>query len=93
MAAERIGHAHAAAGSAGIAAMDVHANNRINILHHVRLSFSATHPSSDGIEAIRQVIFVPCKDGISHSERENMTQSDAAAGAAVLLRVLCQVAG
>ncbi len=161
--AEQIGQAHAPAGSAGIAALDVLPNNRINIPHHVRLSFSATHPASDGIEAIRaaitaaaarvaeqtrtrievepapvrpaidfdaalgaaveqaaadlgygtmrlrsraghdairmaafcrsQMIFVPCKDGISHSEREDMTESDAVAGAAVLLRVLCQLAG
>ena len=39
-----------------------------------------------------QMIFVPCEDGISHSERETMTRSDAAAGAAVLLRVLCRMA-
>jgi N-carbamoyl-L-amino-acid hydrolase len=161
--AEQVGQAHAPAGSAGIAAIDVLPNNRINIPHHVRLSFSATHPTSEGIEAIRasiviaaariagqtgtrieveavparpavdfdpdlanaveqaaadlgygtmrlrsraghdairmapfcrsQMIFVPCKDGISHSEREDMTQSDAAAGAAVLLLVLCQLAG
>ena len=160
--AERIGQAYAPEGSAGIAALDVLPNNRINIPHHVRLSFSATHPTRDGIESIRadlaaaaaaiaaqtgirielepapvrpsvdfdpaltravetaaadlgypamrlrsraghdavrmapvcptQMIFVPCKDGISHSEREDMTQSDAAAGAAVLLRVLQQTA-
>lgn len=161
--AERIGQAHAPAGSAGVAAIDVLPNNRINIPHHVRLSFSATHPSTAGIEAIRtaiataairiaaetgvtielepapvrpavdfdpalgdavdqaaatlglssmrlrsraghdairmapfcpsQMIFVPCKDGISHSEHEDMTQADAAAGAAVLLLVLRRQAG
>ena len=32
-----------------------------------------------------QMIFVPCKDGISHSEYEDCTQADAAAGADVLL--------
>ena len=161
--AEQIGQARAPAGSAGIAAIDVLPNNRINIPHHVRLSFSATHPEATGLEAMRaalaaaalrvagqtgmrielepaptrpaidfdpdlgdaveqaaaglgygtmrlrsraghdairmapfcrsQMIFVPCKDGISHSEQEDMTQADAAAGAAVLLRVLCQMAG
>ena len=161
--AERIGQAHAPAGSAGIAAIDVLPNNRINIPHHVRLSFSATHPTAEGIEAIRtalttaatsiatrtatqielepapvrpaidfdpalaaaveraaaalghpamrlrsraghdairmapfcpsQMIFVPCKDGISHNEREDMTQPHAAAGAAVLLHILRQQAG
>ncbi len=48
--AERIGQAYAPEGSAGIAALDVLPNNRINIPHHVRLSFSATHPTRDGIE-------------------------------------------
>lgn len=161
--AEQIGLAHAPAGSAGIAALDLLPNNRINIPHHVRMSFSATHPASEGIEAMRaaiaaaavrvaeqtgtrievelapvrpaidfdkalgatveqaaadlgygtlrlrsraghdairmakfcpsQMIFVPCKDGISHSEREDMTESDATAGAAVLLRMLCLLAG
>ena len=164
--AEAIGRAHAAdasgGGSAGVAAIEVLPNNRINIPHHVRLSFSATHPSSEGIAGIRaaiagaaagiaeqtgmridvedapvrpavdfdpglgaaveaaadalgfgtlrlrsraghdairmapfcrtQMIFVPCKDGISHSELEDMTQEDAAAGAAVLLRVMRQEA-
>ncbi len=160
--AEQIGRAHAPAGSAGIAALEVLPNNRINIPHHVRVSFSATHPSGDGIEAMRaaiaaaavrvarqtgtrievepapvrpaidfdpalgaaveraaaelgygtmrlrsraghdairmaafcrsQMIFVPCKDGVSHSEREDMSESDAAAGASVLLQVLRQQA-
>jgi len=164
-AAEAIGQAAAGdgAGSAGVAAMEVWPNNRINIPHHVRLSFSATHPTMEGIEGIRaavagaadrvagesgmrialedapvrpavdfdrglgaavqraadalgygtlrlrsraghdairmapfcrsQMIFVPCKDGISHSELEDMTPGDAEAGAAVLLRVVCEEAG
>ena len=161
--AEAIGLAYAPAGSAGVAAVEVWPNNRINIPHMVRLSFSATHPTREGIEGISaaiaaaaarvtarsgmrvdvetapvrpavdfdaglgeaveraagvlgygtmrlrsraghdairmapfcrsQMIFVPCKDGISHSEFEDMTQADAAAGAAVLLRVLCEEAG
>lgn len=152
----------AGAGSAGVAAMEIFPNNRINIPHHVRLSFSATHPTVMGIEGIRaaigaaaarvalemglrvdmedapvrpamdfdaglgaaveraagalgletmrlrsraghdairmapfcpsQMIFVPCKDGISHSELEDMTQADAAAGAAVLLQVVAEAA-
>ena len=161
-AAEAIGRAHAPEGSAGVAAMEVSPNNRINIPHHVRLSFSATHPTQAGIDGIRaeiaaaaalvaaqsgmrvevedapvrpavdfdrelgaaveraagalglgtmrlrsraghdairmapfcrsQMIFVPCKDGISHSELEDMTAADAAAGAAVLLRVVMEAA-
>ena len=31
------------------------------------------------------MIFVPCKDGISHNEAESATQGDCAAGADVLL--------
>ena len=162
-AAEAIGVAATQGGSAGVAAIEVLPNNRINIPHHVRLSFSATHPTTEGIEGIRaaitatavrvaaergvrievedapvrpavdfdaglgaaveraaaglgfttmrlrsraghdairmapfcpsQMIFVPCKDGISHSEFEDMTQADAAAGAAVLLRVAMEAAG
>ena len=166
-AAEAIGREAASdaagAGSAGVAAAEVWPNNRINIPHHVRLSFSATHPTHAGIEGIRaaitaaaarvaaesgmrvdledapvrpavdfdaglgaaveraagalglgtmrlrsraghdairmapfcrsQMIFVPCKDGISHSELEDMSEADAAAGAAVLLRVVLGEAG
>lgn len=162
-AAEGIGRAAAPAGSAGVAALEVSPNNRINIPHHVRLSFSATHPTTAGIAGIRtalaeaavrvaaetgirvemedapvrpavdfdaglaaaveraahglgygtmrlrsraghdairmaavcrsQMIFVPCKDGISHSEFEDMTQEDAVAGATVLLRMVEEEAG
>lgn len=162
-AAEGIGVGATPEGSAGVAAMEVLPNNRINIPHYVRLSFSATHPTVAGIDGIRaaivaaavrvaaetgirvevedapvrpavdfdaglaaavervaaglglgtmrlrsraghdairmagmcrsQMIFVPCKDGISHSEFEDMTREDAAAGAAVLLRVLVEAGG
>lgn len=33
------------------------------------------------------MIFIPCKDGISHNEGEEITQSDAAAGARWLAEV------
>ena len=162
VAIERIGRESAPAGSAGVATMDVWPNNRINIPHHVRMSYAATHPDRAGMAAIRaaiaqeaasiaartgvrieveaspdrdaidfdpalgalveraagelglstmslrtraghdairmapycptQMIFVPCKDGISHSELEDCTQADATAGAEVLLRsVLARV--
>ena len=161
-AAEAIGVSATDGGSAGVAAIEVLPNNRINIPHHVRLSFSATHPTAEGIEGIRaaitaaaarvaaergvrieveaapvrpavdfdaglgaaveraagalgletmrlrsraghdairmapfcpsQMIFVPCKDGISHSEFEDMTREDAAAGAQVLLQVVTEAA-
>ena len=39
------------------------------------------------------MIFVPCKDGISHNEAESATREDCAAGANVLLRTVLQLAG
>ena len=38
------------------------------------------------------MIFVPCKDGVSHSEAESATAADLAAGARVLAEVLVQSA-
>ncbi|MEH2509729.1 N-carbamoyl-L-amino-acid hydrolase [Nitrobacteraceae bacterium AZCC 1564] len=39
------------------------------------------------------MIFVPCKDGISHNEIEDATQTDCAAGANVLLHTVLSLAG
>lgn len=39
------------------------------------------------------MIFVPCKDGISHNELEDATQVDCAAGANVLLHTVLSLAG
>jgi N-carbamoyl-L-amino-acid hydrolase len=39
------------------------------------------------------MIFVPCKDGISHNEAESATKDDCAAGANVLLRTVLRLAG
>nr|WP_281411537.1 Zn-dependent hydrolase [Enterovirga sp. DB1703] len=39
------------------------------------------------------MIFVPCKDGLSHNEAESATKEDCAAGANVLLRTVLQLAG
>ncbi len=39
------------------------------------------------------MIFVPCKDGVSHNEEESATQADCAAGANVLLRAALALAG
>ena len=38
------------------------------------------------------MIFVPCKDGVSHNESESATQSDCAAGADVLLQTVLRLA-
>ena len=39
------------------------------------------------------MVFVPCKDGISHNELEDATQTDCAAGANVLLHTVLSLAG
>ncbi|MES2751181.1 MAG: Zn-dependent hydrolase [Pseudomonadota bacterium] len=39
------------------------------------------------------MIFVPCKDGISHNELEDATQADCTAGANVLLHTVLAIAG
>ena len=39
------------------------------------------------------MVFVPCKDGISHNELEDATQSDCTAGANVLLHTVLSLAG
>jgi N-carbamoyl-L-amino-acid hydrolase len=38
------------------------------------------------------MIFVPCKDGVSHNESESATQADCAAGADVLLQTVVRLA-
>lgn len=158
VAIEDIGRRHFPAGSAGVASLRLWPNNRINIPHLARMSYSATHPDRAGmaqirreiteaVEAVRartgarieieqppereavdfdpslgalveqagrdlgyetlklrsraghdairmapycptQMIFVPCKGGISHSEFEDMTKEHAVAGTEVLLRAV-----
>ena len=39
------------------------------------------------------MIFVPCKDGVSHNELEDATKDDCAAGANVLLHTMLSLAG
>ena len=39
------------------------------------------------------MVFVPCKDGISHNELEDATQGDCAAGANVLMHTVLALAG
>jgi beta-ureidopropionase / N-carbamoyl-L-amino-acid hydrolase len=39
------------------------------------------------------MIFIPCEDGISHNEVENIAPADGARGAAVLFEVLVATAG
>ena len=39
------------------------------------------------------MVFVPCKDGISHNELEDATQPDCAAGTNVLMHTVLALAG
>ena len=39
------------------------------------------------------MIFIPCKDGVSHNELEDATQTDCAAGANVLMHTVLSLAG
>jgi N-carbamoyl-L-amino-acid hydrolase len=39
------------------------------------------------------MIFVPCKDGVSHNELEDATQADCTAGANVLMHTVLALAG
>ena len=61
---------------------------------HKRMLSGAGHDAMNIVDlAPTAMIFVPCKDGISHSEAEFTSPSDAAAGANVLLRVIGKLAG
>lgn len=42
--------------------------------------------------ALSAMIFVPCRDGLSHNEAEHVEPSDAAAGCAVLAEVTLRLA-
>ena len=60
---------------------------------HRRIVSGAGH---DAVYLARKVptamVFIPCVDGISHNEAENITPSDAAHGAAVLYRTVVAAA-
>jgi N-carbamoyl-L-amino-acid hydrolase len=151
---DRIGCAHAPAGSASAVVIDAWPNNRINIPHRAAFSYGVIHPDATGLEAMTaeidtavakiaaetgltfntivsrrrdpvhfteslvaltetiaddldlshmrmrtrpghdafnmlrlcpvELIFVPCRDGLSHSELEWCTPEHAVAGCAVL---------
>ena len=61
---------------------------------HRRITSGAGHDACD-LNTIMPaaMVFVPCKDGISHNELEDATQSDCAAGANVLLHTVLSLAG
>lgn len=155
---DRIGQAHAPAGSASAVTMDLWPNNRINIPHRAVFGYGLIHPDKDGLESMitaveaasqaiatetgltfettlqrrrdpvfftedlialtetvatdlglsvtrmrtrpghdafnmlnlcpTALIFVPCRDGLSHNELEFCEPKHCAAGANVLLHAL-----
>ena len=59
-----------------------------------RISSGAIHDTCNlNVVMPAAMIFVPCKDGISHNELEDATQTDCAAGANVLLHTVLKLAG
>ncbi|MDB5618845.1 Zn-dependent hydrolase [Tardiphaga sp.] len=61
---------------------------------HRRITSGAGHDSCNLNNIMpTAMVFVPCKDGISHNELEDSTQVDCAAGANVLLHTVLGLAG
>jgi beta-ureidopropionase / N-carbamoyl-L-amino-acid hydrolase len=61
---------------------------------HRRITSGAGHDACNlNTKLPAAMIFVPCKDGVSHNELEDATQSDCAAGANVLLHTALSLAG
>jgi N-carbamoyl-L-amino-acid hydrolase len=61
---------------------------------HRRITSGAGHDAcnlSDVVPAA--MVFVPCKDGVSHNELEDATQADCTAGANVLMHTVLALAG
>jgi len=61
---------------------------------HRRITSGAGHDACN-LAAVMPaaMIFVPCKDGVSHNELEDATQADCTAGANVLLHTVLALAG
>ena len=61
---------------------------------HRRITSGAGHDACNLNTRIpTAMVFVPCKDGVSHNELEDATQSDCAAGANVLLHTVLALTG
>src|SRR5215813_11510061 len=61
---------------------------------HRRVTSGAGHDACNLNTRIpAAMVFVPCKDGISHNELEDATQADCAAGANVLMHTVLALAG
>lgn len=61
---------------------------------HRRITSGAGHDACNlNTKIPAAMVFVPCKDGISHNELEDATQTDCAAGANVLMHTVLALAG
>jgi N-carbamoyl-L-amino-acid hydrolase len=61
---------------------------------HRRITSGAGHDACNlNTKIPAAMVFVPCKDGISHNELEDATQADCAAGANVLMHTVLAMAG
>lgn len=77
---------------AGVVAA-VEASTRALSLSHRRMVSGAQHDACNLADLVpTAMIFVPCRDGISHNPAESATQSDCTAGANVLLQTLVALA-
>ncbi len=63
-------------------------------LSHRRITSGAGHDACNlNTKIPAAMVFVPCKDGVSHNELEDATQADCAAGANVLMHTVLALAG
>jgi beta-ureidopropionase / N-carbamoyl-L-amino-acid hydrolase len=61
---------------------------------HRRITSGAGHDACNLANVLPSaMIFVPCKDGVSHNELEDATQADCAAGANALMHTVLALAG
>jgi beta-ureidopropionase / N-carbamoyl-L-amino-acid hydrolase len=61
---------------------------------HRRITSGAGHDACNLATVIpAAMVFVPCKDGVSHNELEDATQADCTAGANVLMHTVLALAG
>jgi N-carbamoyl-L-amino-acid hydrolase len=61
---------------------------------HRRITSGAGHDACNLANVVPSaMIFVPCKDGVSHNELEDATQADCAAGANILMHTVLALAG
>jgi N-carbamoyl-L-amino-acid hydrolase len=61
---------------------------------HRRITSGAGHDACNLANVVpTAMIFVPCKDGVSHNELEDATQADCSAGANALMHTVLAIAG